>query len=140
LVPHEEQLFTDWLSKEDLVAESLMYIIEGLEFDIEHNGLWLESWGAKPLELAGQKAALRCMVAGGPKLIPICGHRFLLAEPVVAGNPVLSIHQSDIIVYGKDLRSYLLAEFAGILGTVAAEVPGDQSSEMKIPFWGEFLV
>jgi hypothetical protein len=38
-------------------------------------------------------------------------HRMMPAEPHLSGNPVFSVHQTDIIVYGKDLRDYLTHEF-----------------------------
>lgn len=46
-------------------------------------------------------------------LIPVCGHRYLPAEPCSAGNPVLSVYQMDIIVYGRDLAAYFAAEATG---------------------------
>ena len=62
-------------------------------------------------------------------------HRYLLdAEPY----PVLSVHQSDIIVYGSDLRSFLLHELQAMLGLegdprwMNADVNG-------VPFWGEIV-
>src|SRR2546421_12678344 len=54
----------------------------------------------------------RQAVAKAPVLIPICSHRFLPAEPCEAGNPVFSIHQTDIIYYGSDLLDYLQNEFS----------------------------
>jgi hypothetical protein len=33
------------------------------------------------------------------------------AEPHLPGNPVFSVHQTDIIVYGLDLYEYLHNEF-----------------------------
>lgn len=42
-----------------------------------------------------------------PDLIPIYGHRYVLAD-----NPpwVLSLAETDVILYGQDLREYLLRE------------------------------
>ena len=51
-----------------------------------------------------------------PKLVPIIGHRYLLAEPCKAGNPILSIYQSDIIIYGVTLHNYFLTEFEDLTG------------------------
>jgi hypothetical protein len=69
-------------------------------------------------------------------LIPIYGHRYLVGEPCCAGNPVLSVHQSDIIVYGRDLREYLLREFAADLGGRALR--DDRFPVGDLPFWGAF--
>jgi len=38
--------------------------------------------------------------------IPVYSHRYLPSEPKATGNPVLSVHQTDIIYYGNDLASY----------------------------------
>ena len=89
---------------------------EGLQFNVEHNRLWLAGWGAKPSTLSAQKERVRALVAAAPRMIPIIGHRYLLAEPCQSGNPVFSIYQSDIIDYGPDLRTYFLREFAQLLG------------------------
>lgn len=82
------------------------------------------------------------MVKNAPRLIPVYGHRYLLAEPCVADNPVFSIWQSDIIVYGKDLRNYFLVEFANLLSlnsrVDSAEVDEPTMNKVQgIPFWGE---
>ena len=50
-------------------------------------------------------------MAEAPKLIPLYGNRYLPAEPEAAGNPVLSVQQTDIIYYGTDLRRYIEHEF-----------------------------
>jgi hypothetical protein len=38
-------------------------------------------------------------------------HRMMPDEPREAGNPVFSVHQTDIIYYGFDLLDYLRNEF-----------------------------
>jgi len=58
------------------------------------------------LDRVGQK------IAEAPKLIPVYSHRFLPSEPLANGNPVLSVWQTDIIIYhGPDLESYFEREF-----------------------------
>jgi hypothetical protein len=123
------------------------WLFEGTLFDIEH-GLWLSSWGAKPPTLERRGQRLRELLVQAPKLIPIYEHRYLLAEPCQPGNPVLSVGQSDIIVYGSDLRDYLLWEFAAlllpnredrlrILGHRIANRGAASYSGGPIPFWDE---
>jgi hypothetical protein len=102
----------DWMNRADSIRDALEQVVEGLAFDVEENYLWPESWGTKPDTAEEREQHVRALVAAAPKLIPIYEHRFLLAEPCEAGNPVLSIHQSDIIVYGADLHDYFLIEFA----------------------------
>jgi len=51
-------------------------------------------------------AVVRRRVSGSPPLVPIYGNRYISNEPLLAGNPVLSVWQTDIIYYGYDLASY----------------------------------
>ncbi len=44
-------------------------------------------------------------------MIPVFAHRMLPSEPHLEGNPVFSVHQTDIIYYGFDLDDYLRHEF-----------------------------
>jgi hypothetical protein len=140
--------FYNWLTDVDALEGRSARLWEGVQFDVEYNDLWRSSWGPKPATLKAQKARVRELVEGAPKLIPIIGHRYLLAEPCTAGNPVFSVWQSDIVVYGADLRDYLVFEFAELLGfskrieieratraRVHERFPGYQA----IPFWGELL-
>jgi hypothetical protein len=108
--------FYHLLTDMDALEGRYAWLWEGLQFDVEHNDLWRPSWGPKPATLSGQQERVRELVQAAPKLIPIIGHRYLLAEPCTAGNPVFSVWQSDIVVYGADLRDYLVFEFAELLG------------------------
>ena len=58
----------------------------------------------------------RRAVSEAPVLIPICSHRYIPAEPFESGNPVFSVHQTDIIYYGADLMDYLQNEFSYYFG------------------------
>lgn len=135
--------FYNWLLDTEELRARFSRPLEGLLFDIEHANLWLPSWGEKPTTLEACAIRLTELVAQAPKLIPVLGHRYLLAEPCQAGNPVLSLHQSDIIVYGRDLRDHFFQEFQYFLDperTIALEVSDDEMSQFRaIPFWGEFL-
>jgi hypothetical protein len=44
-------------------------------------------------------------------LLPFYSHRYVVCGLDRASSPVLSVHGTDAIVYGEDLRQYLLAEF-----------------------------
>ncbi len=84
----------------------------GLIFDVRHNGLWAPSFGPMPdsnddrVDMA--KRALELV----PPLIPLFGHRYIPTDPTTAGNPVLSVMQADIIVYGANLAEYWHHEFS----------------------------
>ena len=78
-------------------------------------------------------------VATAPKLIPITWYLHLLGEPCRTGNPILSIHGTDIVVVSANFRLYLLNAFAHLLGI---SPPGTGAGEAyprleNIPFWGD---
>jgi hypothetical protein len=147
MVLEEAPGFYNWLTDRDGLEAQLARLWDGLQFDVERNALWPPSWGPQPDTLAAQKARVRELVEGAPRLIPVFGHRYLLGEPCAADNPVFSVWQSDIVVYGANLRDYFLFELSDLLGlerrTVERETrarvherfPGYQA----IPFWGELL-
>lgn len=76
-------------------------------------GLWWPEWGNRPDRAEARANVLREVVGKAPRLIPIFGHRYLPATPHLAGNPVFSVHQSDVIHYGADLADYIEREEHG---------------------------
>jgi hypothetical protein len=145
MVSWERPALYNWLIDEEALQSQWDWLVDGLQFDVEHNDLWPPSWGPKPATALAQKARVGELVAAAPRLLPVFLHRYLLAEPGVEGNPVFSMYQSDIIVYGPDLRSYFLVEFADLLGIdrQAARREADEVTNARsatyttIPFWGE---
>jgi len=129
--------FYDWRD-ESQIAGAREDVIGGLAFDVEHNRLWPADWGARPDAPAERERVLRAQVAAAPKLAPLFGHRFLLLEPATAGNPVISVHQSDLIVYGENLRAYLLNELEELGSDRDFQDPAYESRS-SISFWGQFL-
>lgn len=104
--------FPDWRNGDD---ESLAAWLDapkhGVLFDVEHAGFWLEDWGVRPDSMALAKELAATFIDAAPRLIPVFGHRMLPSKPQLAGNPVFSVHQTDIIYYGFDLDDYLRHEF-----------------------------
>ena len=150
MVLHESASFYNWSTDRDSLNGAFNWLAEGLEFDIEHEGLWQPSWGSKPTTLERQRAQLRATIEKAPKLIPVYGHRYLLGEPCAAGNPVLSVYQSDVIVYAADLHDYFLVDFMDLLGlsfrqkrkvsrSRTGRINDKYESYTAIPFWGELL-
>jgi hypothetical protein len=143
MIPTTAPSFYNWQRDTEAIQAAHEWLIDGLFFDVQHNNLWLESWGTKPSTAEEQETRVRELVNAAPKLIPIFGHRYLLAEPCKAGNPVLSIYQSDIIVYSADLRDYFLTEFRDLTGaeyTRSSQRIQEQFEEcLNTPFWGELL-
>jgi hypothetical protein len=111
----------------------LAWPVESVCFDIEHNGFWWPEWGERPRELQRAIEQAKAHLAASPFLIPVYGHRYLPTEPLEAGNPVLSVWQTDIIYYGRDLRSYLANEFGA-----AHQLPHD-GEVRHIRFWSDVI-
>jgi hypothetical protein len=100
--------FPDWRDGDEArLHEWLDLPRRGILFDIEHNGFWLKEWGQRPQQVDEAIRIASELVASTPKLIPVYKHRMIPSEPHLAGNPVFSVHQTDIIYYGLDLRDYL---------------------------------
>jgi len=139
--------FYNWLKDSAVLRTRMDDVVTGLIFDVEESDLWRPSWGPRPTTAESRAQQVRELVAAAPPLIPIFGHRYLLAEPCQAGNPVLSIVQSDIIVYGADLRSYLLTECEDFLPIDQAQARREADTLIQarfaeytaIPFWGDLL-
>jgi hypothetical protein len=107
------QSFPNWRSDdESSLRGRLEWPEDGIAFDVEHSSIWLTPWGPPPLESAARIDAARLLVRQAPRLIPIYSHRYIPPEPPTAGNPVFSVHGTDIIIYGVDLWNYLRNEFA----------------------------
>jgi hypothetical protein len=110
--------FVDWrngLRSEDEAINligRLDWPLEGMLFDIQHNNFWVEDWGIKPNDFDLQAEIARRYYDTYPKLIPIYSHRYISSQPHVAGNPVFSVYQMDIIYYGYDLVTYFANEFS----------------------------
>jgi hypothetical protein len=126
--------FLNWRKDpEDEIRDRLEWPLGGMCFDIKHSTFWLKEWGPKPSDLKEAFAIARQAVAKAPVLIPIYSHRYLPAEPNQPGNPVLSVHQTDIILYGNDLASYLSNEFEIPCPDWAAKTPS------PIRFWEDVM-
>ncbi len=116
----------DWRNADSVaLQEQLAAPGEGVLFDVAENGFWHHSWGPRPKDAV---AEARHLLARAPRLIPVYGHRYAPALPE-AGLPVLSVMQTDVIVYGGDIAGYLRHEFGR----------GDNTVEpvKRVPFWSE---
>lgn len=127
--------FPDWRngSEEDLQFR-LSRPMHGIMFDVEHNDdIWPTEWGPRPNSLEERFKTVNKLVESAPRLIPIYAHRYIPAEPTEAGNPVFSVHQTDIIYYGNDLADYFHRKFRVPLPEWAAREP------RPIRFWDDSL-
>jgi hypothetical protein len=129
-------LFHDWLNDELRILE-----LRSQQYDSIHEDI---------------------RASNAPPLIPISSNRFLVGTECDGLYPVLSAWGSDIVVYGCDLRSYLLRELRYDLG-ISNNVSSEEGREddwvcpeyqkilnieypeklnktaKSIPFWGDFI-
>ncbi|MDI4647477.1 SMI1/KNR4 family protein [Cohnella hashimotonis] len=130
--------FINWrdMSKRNvqLIQERFDWCLQGMLFDVEHNNFWLQEWGVKPVDLEAAKGKCIVQYRNAPKLIPIYSHRYIPETPFEAGNPILSVHQTDIIYYGENLHSYLMVEF-----DLKKYDQIDFYSIKRIPFWSDII-
>jgi hypothetical protein len=71
---------------------------------------WCEDWGEEPSDFVKRCRLIVERLSRAPKLIPIFLHRYMSID-YPEGNPVFSVHGSDIIYYGGNLEEYLDVEF-----------------------------
>ncbi|MFI9569630.1 hypothetical protein [Streptomyces rishiriensis] len=109
--------------------------VEGVLFDVEHNGFWHESWGERPADGTLALATARHQLAEVPLLVPVYAHRYLPAGRGSFGHPVLSVWQTDVIYYGLDLVDYMHQEFDEARG----EVDERWNPRATVPFWKDLL-
>ncbi|MER7466710.1 hypothetical protein [Streptomyces sp. NPDC097981] len=131
-LPHGSRSWPDWRNgdPEDL-AGRLSQPVEGVLFDIEHNGFWHPAWPPRPAEKSDVLQVARCELATVPQLVPVYGHRYLPGTAGEWGHPVLSVHQTDIIFYGNDLADYIRREFTGRASSLPAHA--------TVGFWSYFV-
>jgi hypothetical protein len=126
----------DWRDgNPDDLLRRLNWPIEGVLFDVENNAFWPPTWGQRPAGTSEALQTARQHLSQAPKMIPICGHRYLPAGHGTYGHPVLSIYQTDIIIYGTDLADYITNDFSGS----GRFISQDWTPPPMVPFWSEFL-
>jgi hypothetical protein len=124
----------DWRGADSgSLRERLGWPVEGVLFDVEHNARWHSSWGQRPAGTIEALSAARQHLRGAPTMVPVFSHRYLPAGRGTYGRPVLSIHQTDIIVYGTDLADYINQEFG------LYHIATDWAPPPMVPFWSDFL-
>jgi hypothetical protein len=95
--------------------------------------MWSPTWGPAPRDRDAAWTILSEQFERAPRLVRLYAHRFIPATPYEQGNPVFSIMQTDIIVYGNDLADYFAREFGVPRPSWAVDNP------KEIPFWSELV-
>jgi hypothetical protein len=113
--------FYNWLEDEEEIRERLDWPVKTIYQDIQGpNGVWLRSWGKRPASDEERQLIFTDWLMNAPRLVPLTSHRFLVSELDLTDRPVLSVYGSDIIVYGWDIRLYLLNELKSELDLLEA--------------------
>ncbi len=121
---------------DDSIQERLNWPFEGICFDIENNEFWLDAWGNRPGALDECYRIARNAIDRAPILIPIYSHRYIPDKPCATGNPVFSVYQTDIILFGSNLENYFRNEFHRGFGRDGYQYDG---SARNIDFWSELV-
>jgi hypothetical protein len=138
---HVGRPFHDWQGDRGPIDRAMAWPLEGLRWSIEADEEhWRRSWGDRPATSEEVAATLQGLVADGPPLIPLMGHRYLVGAPLETGNPVLSTYGSDVIVYAPTFGAWLVAELAQmvdpLLRALAPSVPAEPRG---VPFWQDVI-
>ncbi|MDI1447900.1 SMI1/KNR4 family protein [Polyangium sp. 6x1] len=144
LVEDEAPSFFNWLADDEQIADAIEWPLEGLVFDVLNNSLWRDAWGPHPSDEAEARHRLADVLGRAPCLVPVVGHRYLVEADTPRGYLVLSVYQSDIIIYARDVRTLLLAELADLLEVphprgAGSVTEAEWKAAKRIPFWGEFV-
>lgn len=116
------------------IENRLNWPIEGILFDVQENSFWLEEWNDKPENPEERIKKALNELAKQPKLIPIYSHRYISEKPKGMNNPIFSVYQTDIIMYGTDLADYFSCEFNFRLPTSFDVI----TAPKRIEFWSDF--
>lgn len=92
------------------IKERIVRPYNGLIDDIKDNQYWGSDWPEYD-SVDDKIMYFNDLYNQAPKLIPIAYSRYIISAPETDDPAVLSVHDSDIIVYGNNLKEYLENEF-----------------------------
>ena len=132
--------FPNWRDgAEREIMSKLEWPYDGMCFDIKNNAFWLDRWGEQPASTDAACAIARQAVGTAPVLIPIYSHRYIPDRPCERGNPVLSVYQTDIIFYGRDLSDYFENEFSRTSQERELALQFKHNQVKRIEFWSDII-
>lgn len=102
--------FPDWYGDVGgTLKGAQLFIDHCFELDVD-DGYWNDLFGDKPADLSAAKSQALHFIHQLPTLIPIYGHRFMIAT---VQSPVISFQGPvDTIIYGDNLHDYFVKEFS----------------------------
>jgi hypothetical protein len=120
--------YPDWRGRDlDGTFASIEWPIEGLLFDVEHNGFWWRAWGDRPDPLEDALDLARQKLDGVPRLTPLRGHLYLHDT---RDSPVFSIYQADLFV-----PAVALSDLPD--GRSGEGIPVTEYPLGNVPFWSD---
>lgn len=120
--------YPDWRQRDaDAVRKHITAPVDGVLFDVEHNGFWWRSWGLQPEVMSDRLATASLRLAAVPRLTPIRGNWYV-GEQI--DSPVLSIVQTDLWSPAVTLCDIPT-------GRDESDVPIEDYPLGQIPFWSE---
>jgi hypothetical protein len=123
----------DWRDRDrSQLRERLAWPVEGVLFDIVQNDFWYQGWGPRPVNDDQAVVVARGHLLTAPRMVPVYSHRYLPAGRGPAGHPVLSIYQTDVVVYGADLVDFLREEFG-------LDLPKKEPVRPTVAFWSRLV-
>jgi hypothetical protein len=134
--PGHSGAWPDWRDGDPAeLRDRLDWPVSGVLFDVAHNAFWHPSWGPRPASTDEATQTARAHLGQVARMVPVYSHRYLPGGRGSHGHPVLSMYQTDIIVYGTDLADYVAHEFRRSQWSIGA----DWTRPALVPFWSEFL-
>ncbi len=120
----------DWRATDThSLRNAVVWPIEGLLFDVEHNGFWHPEWAPRPEPMADALAVAHTALSRRPPLVPLHGTYYLPGGPEGCGHPVLDVFRSTVRPLGADLADWVELSF----GTG----PSGRDPKVTVPFWGD---
>lgn len=101
--------------------------------DMADEVYWCDDWGDEPENEEDIVKKVKERLTNAPQLLPIYAHRYI---PVISDEnpPIISIHDIDIIYYGKNLEDYFKVEFG------EKKQNAIEFQKIKpIPFWSDIM-
>lgn len=128
--------FYNWRNFEQDNIVSIKKVINRPIEDVEEVAeevYWCDDWGEEPENVMDIAQMVRNRLKSAPKLIPVYGHRYIPMIPE-DNPPIISIHDIDIIYYGRNLEDYFKVEFG-----VKEQGEIELKNINPIPFWSDIM-
>lgn len=114
-VSKEVSLFHNWITDEDEILQKMQAPFEFWLKNVLNGTFWLKSWGNRPDNSGERQKIYEDWYQEASKLIPIHSNKFVISEPLETDNAVLSIVGGGAVVFGRNMRHYLLHELSAEL-------------------------